>query len=85
MSWFNDILDDPVALTGAGTPLLNYEQINLFAQVLLVFLVMHRDMPREVALIIVGIWAARQAGFFHRRRRIEREFRGGRRYEGPGW
>tara|TARA_B100001250_G_C19815924_1_gene798384 strand:- start:6717 stop:6998 length:282 start_codon:yes stop_codon:yes gene_type:complete len=84
-SWFDAILEDPVGTTAAGTPLLTYAQVNIFASLFLMYLVTRRNVPREIALIIVGTWAAYQSRFFHRRRRSVREIRGGQRYYGPGW
>jgi len=84
-NWFDAILEDPVAATAAGTPLLNYTQVNLFAALLVLYFTQRRSVPREIALIIVGTWVAHQSGFFHRRRRAAREFRFGHRYYGPGW
>ena len=86
MSWFDDIMDDPVMVldypsSGAG---LTYSQIRIFRGLLLVYLITRRNMPREVALVIVGMWATYHFNIWHRFRRFTRELRviGG---AGPGW
>ena len=86
MTWFDDIMDDPIGMTEHhGLPLMTYEQINIFASLLLLYLVNRRGLPREIALIIVGVWAATRSRTFHLQRRRFREYRDNDRYYGPGW
>tara|TARA_B100001250_G_scaffold108764_1_gene91784 strand:- start:65 stop:361 length:297 start_codon:yes stop_codon:yes gene_type:complete len=89
-SWFDLILEDPVGTTSLGFPYLTYQQIHIFSGLLLVYLITRRNMPRELALIIVGVWASYQSGVFHQRRRQMREWKDvghgfSQRYYGPGW
>tara|TARA_E500000331_G_scaffold349621_1_gene393122 strand:+ start:920 stop:1204 length:285 start_codon:yes stop_codon:yes gene_type:complete len=94
MTWFDDIMEDPVAMFYDGTyVMLTYSQIATFRGLLLTYLITRRGLPREVALAIVGMWALRAYYRWHDVRRYQREvqwigphiYSGPTRFYGPGW